>query len=128
MRLLVSWVRDFVDVSAAPEEIADTLGLRGFEVAAIEPLADGDGVIDFDVTANRPDCLSVLGLAREIATCYNLPLRLPSSNPGAKVALASVAADQKERYITDGGAHMIAAVVRQAECRRRLTGESKPRP
>ncbi len=36
MRLLVSWVRDFVDVTAPAEEIAEKLALRGFEVAAIE--------------------------------------------------------------------------------------------
>ena len=30
--------------------------------------------MDFDVTANRPDCMSVIGIAREIATAYNLPL------------------------------------------------------
>ncbi len=70
MRLLVSWVRDFVDVTASPQEIAEALALRGFEVASIEPLAAGDAVIDFEVTANRPDCLSVIGLAREVATAY----------------------------------------------------------
>ena len=53
--------------------------LRGFEVASIEPLDDGDAVIDFEITANRPDCLSVLGLAREVATAYDLPIALPSS-------------------------------------------------
>ena len=74
MRILVSWVREFVDVSASPEEIADTIGLRGFEVAALEPLGGGDGVIDFEVTANRPDCLSVLGFAREIAAAFDRPL------------------------------------------------------
>ena len=84
MRLLVSWVRDFVDVTAAPEEIADRLGLRGFEVASVEPLGDDDGVIDFEVTANRPDCLSVQGFAREISAIYDLPLRAPSTGAGAK--------------------------------------------
>ena len=77
MRLVVSWLRDFVDVAASADEIADTLGLRGFEVAAIERLPDGDAVIDVEVTANRPDCLSVLGLAREVATAYDAPLRGP---------------------------------------------------
>ena len=77
----VSWVRDFVDVTASAEEIADTLALRGFEVASVEPLAGDDAVIDFEVTANRPDCLSVIGFAREVATAYDLPLRLPSTRP-----------------------------------------------
>jgi len=36
MRLLISWVRDFVDVQASPKEIADTLALRGFEFASLE--------------------------------------------------------------------------------------------
>jgi phenylalanyl-tRNA synthetase beta chain len=78
MRLLVSWLRDFVDVGASPGEIAEGLALRGFEVASIEPVGDGDAVIDFEVTANRPDCLSVLGLAREVATLYDVPLTLPT--------------------------------------------------
>ena len=86
MRLLVSWVRDFVDVAAPPEEIADKLALRGFEVAAIEPTGQNDAVIDFEVTANRPDCLSVLGFAREIATIYDLPVKVPSTAPDARVA------------------------------------------
>jgi phenylalanyl-tRNA synthetase beta chain len=85
----VSWLRDFVDVDAPAEDIAARLGLRGFEVAAIEPWTKpdapaqppggDDAVIDLEVTANRPDCLSILGLAREVATIYDLPLRLPGA-------------------------------------------------
>jgi phenylalanyl-tRNA synthetase beta chain len=87
MRLLVSWLRDFVEVDATAEELAETLGLRGFEVASVEALGKGDAVIDFEVTANRPDCLSVIGLAREVATAYDRPITLPSASPGAKLPL-----------------------------------------
>lgn len=97
MRLLVSWLRDFVDVPASPEEIAGTLGLRGFEVATIEPLAGGDAVIDFEITANRPDCLSVVGLAREVATAYDLPIAMPSADAGARVRLRHVPAGESDR-------------------------------
>jgi phenylalanyl-tRNA synthetase beta chain len=75
MRLVLSWLREFVDVPPSADEVAARLGMRGFEVASVEPLADGDAVIDVEVTANRPDCLSVVGLAREVATAYNLPVR-----------------------------------------------------
>jgi phenylalanyl-tRNA synthetase beta chain len=92
MRLVVSWLRDFVDVKASAEEIAETLGLRGFEVASVEVLDAGDAVIDFEVTANRPDCLSVIGLAREVATAYDLPL-----TPGPATAAASVPAGESDR-------------------------------
>jgi phenylalanyl-tRNA synthetase beta chain len=37
----------------------------------------GDVVLDFDVTPNRPDCLSVLGIAREIAALTGEALHLP---------------------------------------------------
>lgn len=97
MKLLVSWVRDFVDVTASTNDIAATLGLRGFEVASIEPLAGGDAVIDLEVTANRPDCLSVLGLAREIGTAYDLPVRLPSLSPGSRIALEPVPTGESDR-------------------------------
>src|SRR5437867_1831789 len=97
MRLVVSWLRDFVDVTASPAEIAGELGLRGFEVASIEALGAGDAVIDLEITANRPDCLSVLGLAREVATVYDLPLRLPSAEPGAAIALAAEPTGESDR-------------------------------
>ena len=86
MRLVISWLRDFVDVKASPEEIADTIALRGFEVASVESLAGGDAVIDFEVTANRPDCLSVIGLAREVATAFQLPFAPKPATAGATVA------------------------------------------
>ncbi len=43
------------------------------------PLADylGDVIFDLDVTPNRPDCLSVVGIAREIAALTGQSLRLP---------------------------------------------------
>lgn len=79
MKLLVSWVRDFVNVTAPADELADRLALRGFEVASVERLGGDDAVIDFEVTANRPDCLSVLGFAREIGASYDLPVNDPAA-------------------------------------------------
>ncbi len=87
MKLLLSWVRDFVDIEVPANALADTMALRGFEVASIDDLGNGDAVIDFDVTANRPDCLSVIGFAREIATTFNLPMRDLASLPNALASL-----------------------------------------
>src|SRR2546422_4513309 len=97
MRLLVSWLRDFVDVKATAEEIGEGLGVRGFELAGIELFGDGDAVIDFEITANRPDCLSVLGLAREVAAVSGKPITLPSSDPRAKTALKPVTIGSSDR-------------------------------
>jgi phenylalanyl-tRNA synthetase beta chain len=97
MRLVVSWLREFVAVTASADEIAETLGLRGFEVASIEPLDGSDAVIDFEITANRPDCISVLGLAREVATAYDLPVTLPSPQPNAAIRLTTIPTGTSER-------------------------------
>jgi phenylalanyl-tRNA synthetase beta chain len=100
MRLVLSWLRDFVDVDASAEDIAATIGLRGFEVAGIEELADGDAVIDFEVTANRPDCLSVIGLAREVATAYDKTLHVPGvsrDRARATVGLADLQTGESSR-------------------------------
>jgi phenylalanyl-tRNA synthetase beta chain len=37
----------------------------------------GDAILDLEITPNRPDCLSVIGIAREIAALTSQPLRLP---------------------------------------------------
>ena len=85
MRILVSWLREYVNVSDAPEDLARTMSVRGFSVEGIEPLGDGDAVLDFEVTANRPDCMSVVGMAREVATAYGRPLQ-PTDAPAAEVS------------------------------------------
>lgn len=88
MKIQLSWVRDYVDVPVDVDRLAADMTMRGFEVAGIErlPSPDGDAagpdaVIDFEVTANRPDCLNVVGMAREIAQRYGVPLRAPQPPP-----------------------------------------------
>jgi len=73
VKVLVSWLREFVPVTASAVEIAHAMSVRGFAVEGIESIGD-DSVLDFEVTANRPDCMSVLGMAREVATALGLPL------------------------------------------------------
>jgi phenylalanyl-tRNA synthetase beta chain len=92
MRLVLSWLRDFVDIDASAELIAEKIGLRGFEVASVEALPSHpaypdkpEGVIDFEVTANRPDCLSVMGLAREVATAFDVSYAPTHVTNGAAV-------------------------------------------
>jgi phenylalanyl-tRNA synthetase beta chain len=83
VNVLVSWLRDLVDIPVDAAALARDLHLAGFEVASVEPTATGangsdDAVIDFEITANRPDCLSLAGLAREVATRYATALHLPA--------------------------------------------------
>ena len=43
-----------------------------------QALKINDTVLDFEITSNRPDCLSVYGLAREVSATFSLPLKTPS--------------------------------------------------
>ena len=63
MKVLLSWIREFVDVPESAEEIGKLLSVRGLALEGLESHGD-DIVMDFDVTANRPDCLSMIGIAR----------------------------------------------------------------
>jgi len=40
----------------------------------------GDAILDLDVTPNRPDCLSIIGIAREIAALTGQTVRLPKAS------------------------------------------------
>ena len=76
MKVLLSWIREFVDVTESAEDIGRRLSLRGLALEGLEAQGD-DWLLDFDVTANRPDCMSVAGIAREIAVVFQLPFREP---------------------------------------------------
>jgi len=76
MKVLLSWIREFVDVAEPAEEIGRRLSLRGLALEGLEAQGD-DWLLDFDVTANRPDCMSVAGIAREIAVVFQRPFRAP---------------------------------------------------
>lgn len=64
----------------------DTSGIMILDshLAPGTPLAEAldlsDLVLDIGITPNRPDCLSVLGIAREVAALFNVPLSPPAIN------------------------------------------------
>ena len=65
MRLVLPWTREFAEAGADVGRVATRLAECGFEVASVE--AGSTPVVDFEITANRPDCLSHVGFAREAA-------------------------------------------------------------
>jgi phenylalanyl-tRNA synthetase beta chain len=74
MKVVYNWLKEFVDVTASPADLRARLSLAGVAVDSIEETAAGP-VLDAEVTANRPDCLGHLGIAREVAAIYRLPLQ-----------------------------------------------------
>jgi phenylalanyl-tRNA synthetase beta chain len=95
MKVAYNWLKEFVDVTAPAEEIASRLALSGTNIAGIENGAHGT-VIDAEVSSNRPDCLGMLGIAREISAIYQLPLKHIAPRPAeSRSAKASDAVSVK---------------------------------
>jgi len=78
MRISFEWIKDFVDVTASPEETAHRLTMAGLEIEGME-ISEGDVLMEVNVTPNRPDCLNILGIAREVAAVFDLPLKKPQA-------------------------------------------------
>ncbi|MBU1472651.1 phenylalanine--tRNA ligase subunit beta [Patescibacteria group bacterium] len=68
MNILVpdNWLREYLKTKATPDEIKEYLSLCGPSVERINKVSD-EIVYDIEVTGNRPDSMSVAGIAREAA-------------------------------------------------------------
>lgn len=62
----VSWLKEFLKTEASAEKIAETLSLCSQSVERIQKI-DKDEVLEIEITVNRYDCLSIIGIAREVA-------------------------------------------------------------
>ncbi|MBI3540692.1 MAG: phenylalanine--tRNA ligase subunit beta [Deltaproteobacteria bacterium] len=90
MKLSYSWLKEFVAVKGNAESLAERLTMSGFEVEGVTPEGvtpegisshGGDKILEINVTANRGDALSVLGIAREVSALYRLPLKKKNTKP-----------------------------------------------
>ncbi len=82
MKISLSWLKKYIDVKITPQKLVEKLTNAGLEVGDIQK-AGLDTVFDVEITSNRPDWLSFLGIAREVAAVsgiksINIPKALPS--------------------------------------------------
>src|SRR5438045_2469014 len=93
MKVPLSWLKEYVDAPASPKELSKLLVMAGVGIESIE----GD-VLDLEITANRADLLSMLGVARETGVNLRKPVRVPeiklteSADDVAKAFAVEVAA------------------------------------
>jgi phenylalanyl-tRNA synthetase beta chain len=80
MKVLYNWLKEFVELKAAPEDLRERLSLSGTSVEALEQTAAGP-LLDAELTSNRADCLGHYGIAREAAALYRLPLKAVDPHP-----------------------------------------------
>ncbi|MCX5704667.1 MAG: phenylalanine--tRNA ligase subunit beta [Candidatus Omnitrophica bacterium] len=79
MKFTYNWLKDFVDIKIAPEALAEKLTMAGLEVSGVEGKG-GDFVFEAEITSNRPDWLSVIGIAREVAAITGVKLKSAKSS------------------------------------------------
>ncbi len=72
MKVPLSWLREYVEVDGAPADIARALVMAGVGVESVR-----DDVLELEITANRADLLSMLGVARELGVLQRRPVRAP---------------------------------------------------
>ncbi|HHT9155320.1 MAG TPA: phenylalanine--tRNA ligase subunit beta, partial [Candidatus Tripitaka sp. YC43] len=98
MKITYNWLKEYCDFGLPPEGLAEVLTGAGFVVADINATPDGDHVLEIEVTSNRPDCLGVIGIAREVAALTRNPLKLPPVryNTGRKAVEVKVAVEEPE--------------------------------
>ncbi len=88
----VNGLLDLPQDTVAGTPIQDVVGLN-------------DYIFDIAVTANRPDCQSVLGMAREVAALLNKPLKMPETSytctaePDDSISVRVEATDLCPRYL-----------------------------
>src|SRR4051794_25788389 len=93
MLISYEWLRELTETEFSPAELRERLTMVGLAIDAVEE-HKSDSVLDVEVPSNRPDCLSHVGIAREVTVIENKTLRLP----------------QIDFFRTDGRAEALTAV------------------
>src|SRR6476619_7233364 len=78
MLMSYNWLRELTGTTLSPNDVRERLTNVGLGVDAVEARGD-DHVIDVEVPSNRGDCLSHIGIARELAVIENSQVQTPES-------------------------------------------------
>ena len=92
MNISYKWLKDLVEVDLSPQELATKLTNVGLAVEGIHEF-ENDFVFDIDLTSNRPDCLSHLGVSREVAAITNDELLITNDK-------GQVSADNEQNIVS----------------------------
>jgi phenylalanyl-tRNA synthetase beta chain len=78
MLISYNWLRELTGTNLTPTELRERLTMVGLAIDAVEEI-EGDSVLDVEVPSNRPDCLSHIGIAREVSVIEKSKIQSPKS-------------------------------------------------
>jgi len=76
VKVPLEWLREYVNIQAGVEELAECLTMSGIAVEGWEEV-EGDAVLTLELTPNRGDCYGMINVAREVAAVFGCQIRLP---------------------------------------------------
>jgi phenylalanyl-tRNA synthetase beta chain len=119
MKLSLNWLKHYIDHGLTAEDLSSRLTMAGLEVEAIDKFGD-DTVFELEITPNRPDCLNILGLAREVSAITGKDMAPPAVNDHDDAGDVSIVIEDPDgcgRYIGTliDGVHPKAIPVEQAK-------------
>src|SRR2546423_4396671 len=118
MKISLEWLQSYLPGPLQAEAAGEALTHGGLPVETFEKHGD-DEVIDVEVTSNRGDCLSHIGVARELSALLDRPFM--DMTPQAKESSAAAsAATSGAIEAPDPCPHYTARILRQ--------GQLGPRP
>lgn len=82
MLISYNWLRELTNTKLTPLELRERLTMVGLAIDAVDEI-DGDAVLDVEVPSNRPDCLSHIGIAREVSVIEKSHVQRPASKVSA---------------------------------------------
>lgn len=92
MLISLAWLNSMLDgAPLSADEVERLLTDVGFPIESREATPFGDTRLDVEITSNRGDCLSHVGLAREIAAKTGRALKLPDSPAAAATSSGPIA-------------------------------------
>ena len=91
MNISYNWLKSLIEFDLSAQELADKLTRVGLAVEGVHPHGD-DFVLDLDLTSNRPDCLSHLGVARELHAITGSPVLIKEYPPAKDVPVPAIIA------------------------------------
>ena len=93
MFISYDWLRELTGTAFSPDQVRERLTRVGLAIDAVEE-HNSDSVLDVEVPSNRPDCLSHVGIAREVSVIEHKEVHFP----------------QVESFKTEGRAEKLTAV------------------
>lgn len=74
MKISLNWIKEYVKINLSLPKLIHKLDMIGLLVESWEE-SEGDTILDIETHANRPDTLGHLGIARELAAGFGLPVK-----------------------------------------------------